>query len=198
MFERPDIAAVMNRDFVNIKVDREERPDLDELYMLATQLMTGQGGWPMSVWLTPELKPFYAGTYFPPTDGYGRPGFPRLLKALSDSWQNRRGELLEQAEKVVEAVKLHVDESEGKTKDKRRNAKLPVRDWVRLAVEQMADRFDAVHGGFGGAPKFPPHQGLGFYVALLADPNGGLSSNDRGVIAGQLAKTLDGMMRGDL
>ncbi len=197
-FERPEIAALMNRHFVNIKVDREERPDLDELYMLATQIMSGSGGWPMSVWLTPELMPFYAGTYFPPVDGHGRPGFPRLLTALANTWQNRRGELLEQAQKVVEAVKLHVDESDENTKREKSGTKLPVRDWVRLAVEQMADRFDAVNGGFGGAPKFPPHQALGFLIALLATPDAAFSSGDRGIVGGQLAKTLDAMARGGI
>ncbi|HVT81257.1 MAG TPA: thioredoxin domain-containing protein, partial [Phycisphaerae bacterium] len=194
-FERPEIAAVMNRDFVNIKVDREERPDLDDLYMLATQAMSGSGGWPMSVWLTPELKPFYAGTYFPPVDGYGRPGFPRLLAALANTWQNRRAELLEQAEKVEKAVKLHVDES-GRDEGQKTKDEMDAREWLRLAVEQMADRFDAVNGGFGGAPKFPPHQGLAFYVALLRA--GTLPEPDRGVVAGQLARTLDGMMGGGI
>ncbi len=111
VFEKADIAAIMNEHFVNIKVDREERPDLDELYMLATQIMTGSGGWPMSVWLTPPpaigqggLEPFYAGTYFPAEDGYGRPGFPRLELALADAWKNRREDLEAQAARVVEAI----------------------------------------------------------------------------------------------
>ena len=91
VFSHPDLAAQMNRLFVNIKVDREERPDLDEIYMTATQVMTGSGGWPNSVFLTPDLLPFYAGTYFPPEDGHGRPGFPRVLEAMDDVWVNRRG-----------------------------------------------------------------------------------------------------------
>ena len=99
VFEKEEIAAIMNAHFINIKVDREERPDLDELYMLATQVMSGSGGWPMSVWLTPDLKPFYAGTYFPPQDAYGRPGFPRLELALADAWKNRRPDLLAQSQK---------------------------------------------------------------------------------------------------
>src|SRR6516225_5499341 len=89
-FENPDIAAVMNEHFVNIKVDREERPDLDQIYMSAVQAMTGHGGWPMSVFLTPDLEPFFGGTYFPPDDRYGRPSFKRLLLALADAWRERR------------------------------------------------------------------------------------------------------------
>src|SRR5438552_5046240 len=87
-FENEEIAELMNRDFVCIKVDREERPDIDHIYMTAVQMMTGQGGWPMTVFLTPEGKPFYGGTYFPPDDHYGRPGFPRVLTAVTDAWQN--------------------------------------------------------------------------------------------------------------
>ncbi len=89
-FSSPFIAERMNRDFVNIKLDREERPDLDEIYMAATQILTNQGGWPNSVFLTPDLKPFYAGTYFPPEDRYGRPGFAAVLGGLADAWVNRR------------------------------------------------------------------------------------------------------------
>ena len=199
VFERADIAALMNREFINIKVDREERPDLDDLYMLATQMMTGQGGWPMSVWLTPELKPFYAGTYFPPEDAHGRPGFPRLLLALSDAWKNRRAGLLEQAEKVVEAIRVHADDSQAK--DERQKAKdemaLPVRTWLRQAVEQAADRFDEVNGGLGGAPKFPPHQHLMLWMALV-QREGPLSTSERELLAGKVVKTLDGMMYGGM
>src|ERR671928_631875 len=87
-FENEEIARLMNDNFINIKVDREERPDLDQIYMSAVQMMTGQGGWPLSVFLTPDLRPFYGGTYFPPDDRYGRPGFKRLLLALADAWKN--------------------------------------------------------------------------------------------------------------
>ncbi len=96
-FEDPDTAAVMNEGFVNIKVDREERPDIDAVYMTATQALTGQGGWPMTVFMTADGKPFYAGTYFPPQDGHGRPGFPRLLESIRQSWANERAGLLESA-----------------------------------------------------------------------------------------------------
>ena len=97
VFSNPDIAAIMNAHFVNVKVDREERPDIDAIYMTATQLVTGGGGWPNSVFLTPDLEPFFAGTYFPPEDLPGRPGFPRVLNLLHEAWDSRRDDLVEQA-----------------------------------------------------------------------------------------------------
>src|SRR6266705_103502 len=103
-FENEAIAAVMNKNFINIKVDREERPDLDQIYMNAVQMMTGQGGWPMSMFLTPELQPFYGGTYFPPDDRYGRPSFKRLLLSLAQTWKEKRPDINEQAGHVTEHV----------------------------------------------------------------------------------------------
>src|SRR5262245_59931288 len=105
-FENPDIARLMNAHFVCIKVDREERPDLDQIYMTAVQLMTGRGGWPMSVFLTPDLKPFYGGTYWPPTARSGMPGFDQVLAAVADAWRNRRGQAIEQADSLTEHVKM--------------------------------------------------------------------------------------------
>ncbi len=105
VFENPEIAAAMNSSFVNIKVDREERPDIDEIYMLATQLFSGSGGWPMSVWLTPDLIPFYAGTYFPPVDGYGRPGFPSLVAGISHAWRTERDQVAAQAAALSKAMR---------------------------------------------------------------------------------------------
>ena len=193
VFENAAIAAVMNEHFVNIKVDREERPDLDELYMMATQLLTGSGGWPMSVWLTPELEPFYAGTYFPPEDGQGRPGFPRLLKALSEAWANRREELLAQARKVVDAVQHRVDET---ARDGAQGT-IDLPKALAEAVEQAADRFDPEFGGLGSAPKFPPHQSLVLWLALLRHSNA-LGSNHVGALREMVTKTLDAMMRGGI
>ena len=100
-FEDPQVASMINDDFVAIKVDREERPDVDAVYMQATQALTGQGGWPMSVFLTPDRKPFYAGTYFPPTPRHGMPSFPQVLRAISDAWRDRRSELLISASEIV-------------------------------------------------------------------------------------------------
>ena len=106
-FENDDVAAVMNEHFVCIKVDREERPDLDKIYMTATQATTGSGGWPMSVWLTPDLKPFYCGTYFPPDSRYGRPGFKELLLRIHDVWESNHAGILDQANQLTESLAEH-------------------------------------------------------------------------------------------
>jgi len=146
-FEKTDIAAVLNEHFVSIKVDREERPDLDQIYMTAVQLLTGQGGWPMSVFLTPELQPFFGGTYFPPDDRYGRPGFKRLLLALADAWRNRRPELLESAGQITQHLQAAsaVKPSAGELRP----------ELIRQAVANLRRVFDPRQGGFGSAPKFP-------------------------------------------
>jgi|CXWL01.1.fsa_nt_gi uncharacterized protein YyaL (SSP411 family) len=112
-FANPEIAALMNRAFVNVKVDREERPDVDEIYMAATQILTSQGGWPNSVFLTPDLRPFYAGTYFPPVDRHGRPGFGTLVIAIADAWANRRDDVLMQAEELAEVIGRYLEQSGG-------------------------------------------------------------------------------------
>src|SRR3989442_7342448 len=103
-FENPEVDEVMIRHFVNVKVDREERPDVDQIYMQAVQSMTGHGGWPMTVFLTPAGAPFYGGTYFPPVDRHGLPGFPRLMAAIADAWATRRGEVDESSRKISEAL----------------------------------------------------------------------------------------------
>ena len=104
-FEDPDTAAVLSKSFISVKVDREERPDLDAVYMAATQALTGSGGWPMSVFCTPDGRPFYAGTYFPPVDRQGMPSFRRVVQALGDAWSNERVQVLEQADALVGAVR---------------------------------------------------------------------------------------------
>src|SRR5215813_666989 len=108
-FSNPAVAEQMNRDFVNIKLDREERPDLDEIYMAATQILTEQGGWPNSVFLTPDLKPFYAGTYFPPDSRYGRPGFRQVLEDLSHAWKDRRADVEEQSAEMARAMAHYLE-----------------------------------------------------------------------------------------
>src|SRR3954470_17094103 len=104
-FEDPEIAALMNEHFVNIKVDREERPDLDQIYMTAVQALSGHGGWPMSVFLTPDLQPFFGGTYYPPTDKRGMPGFPRVLAAVRQAWTTRRDEIAGSATELTERIR---------------------------------------------------------------------------------------------
>ncbi|MFN4260433.1 MAG: thioredoxin domain-containing protein [Gemmataceae bacterium] len=146
-FEHPDIARVLNAHFINIKVDREERPDLDHIYMTAVQLLTGQGGWPMSVFLTPDLKPFYGGTYFPPDDRYGRPGFLRLITFLAEAWRERRAELLDHSQKLTAHL---CDVSHFQPQPNDLEPRL-----LRQTVTMLRRAYDSVHGGFGTAPKFP-------------------------------------------
>jgi uncharacterized protein YyaL (SSP411 family) len=147
-FENEEIAAVLNEHFVSIKVDREERPDIDEIYMTAVQAMTGGGGWPMSVFLTPDLKPFWGGTYFPPEDRFGRPGFKTVLERLASAWETRRDEVLESAEKLTGHIEGLLTGSIG-------GADTVTPEIVSNAVAALMKSFDAVDGGFGGAPKFP-------------------------------------------
>jgi uncharacterized protein YyaL (SSP411 family) len=148
-FENPDIAAVMNEHFINIKVDREERPDLDQIYMSAVMAMTGHGGWPMSVFLTPDLKPFFGGTYFPPSDSRGMAGFPRILLGVHRAWHERQEEILESASAMTEQLQALSRVPKGTDKDTLDRAVLD------RAARTLARSFDPVHGGFGRAPKFP-------------------------------------------
>jgi uncharacterized protein YyaL (SSP411 family) len=146
-FENPDIAALMNEHFINIKVDREERPDLDQIYMTAVQAMTGHGGWPMSVFLTPDLKPFYGGTYFPPTDARGMAGFPRVLLGVHRAWEERRDEIRQSAVEMTEQLRAYG------TLPKGSGALEP--ELLDNAARTILGHFDPTHGGFGRAPKFP-------------------------------------------
>ena len=181
-FENEAIAAQMNESFVCIKVDREERPDLDEVYMAATVALSGSGGWPMTVFLTPEQKPFFAGTYFPPVDKYGRPGFPTLLQNIKELWQSDRDTLLEQAAELAE----HVAEQA------RTSAPLAIgREALRSAARQLHGSYDARHGGFGKAPKFPP---CGALSLLLRHHRNVPDASLLEMVTG----TLDGMKNGGM
>ena len=155
-FEDQSIAEILNRDFVPIKVDREERPDVDRVYMTFVQATTGAGGWPMSVWLTPDLKPFFGGTYFPPTGRWGRPGFAEMLREISRVWSQERGKVQTSAETITE--RLHA--ARGATS----GASVPGSDELVHAVEQYHQTFDSRRGGFGGAPKFPRPSELFFLL----------------------------------
>ncbi len=182
-FSNPEIAELMNRNFINIKVDREERPDLDEIYMAATQMLTGSGGWPNSVFLTPDLKPFYAGTYFPPTDQGGRPGFSTLLIGLSDAWKNRRSEVESQAEEVSKAIRGYLEERGQPA------TAVPSPEAAKKSLDGLARRFDKEWAGFGQAPKFPTPSNLFLLREMAADdPQAGR----------MLAATLDQMARGGI
>ncbi|HSB12643.1 MAG TPA: thioredoxin domain-containing protein [Blastocatellia bacterium] len=155
-FENEDIARLMNENFVCIKVDREERPDLDSIYMNAVQMMTGHGGWPMTMFLTPELKPFYAGTYYPPVDRRGMPGFPRVLMAIADSYKNRRAEIVSSADAVTAEL--------NKAERFIASNEMLTTEVLNEAFNALAGNFDQVNGGFGGAPKFPPSMALMFLL----------------------------------
>jgi len=146
-FEDETIAALMNKYFVNIKVDREERPDVDKVYMTAVQMMVGQGGWPLSVFLTPDLKPFYGGTYFPPRDGYGRPGFPTLLERIHEVWEQEKENVVQSSDELIKSLqhRHYVD-----------SAKTEIDETIlKRTFHQLAASYDPKNAGFGGAPKFP-------------------------------------------
>jgi hypothetical protein len=161
-FEDAHTAAILNDNFVCIKVDREERPDLDAIYMQATTSMTGSGGWPMSVFLTPDQRPFYAGTYFPPVRRYNLPAFPDLLLALVDTWRNNRGEILEVASRVRAALDPPRTSPE---------AEPPTEDLVSQAEAALVENADRQNGGWGGAPKFPQPMSIEFLLRRAAsDP----------------------------
>ena len=186
-FEDATVASFLNQHFVPVKVDREERPDLDDLYMGMVQRMTGSGGWPMSVWLTPDLKPFYGGTYFPPRSGHGRPGFLEVLQALHDYWTNRRDEVLASAERIDASAGLDLPPAPSTGVPRAaEHAKLePL--WLR----PFASAYDPVHGGFGTAPKFPHAEDLRWLLGFA-----GRSGNSE---ARQMAlQTLHRMVQGGM
>src|SRR6266566_1693552 len=159
-FESEEVAAIMNREFVNIKVDREERPDVDRVYMIFVQATTGGGGWPMSVWLTPHLEPFVGGTYFPPEDRFGQPAFNRVLQRIAEAWKNDREKISKQGANIVDALR---EAAKDQTSAGRIDAAI-----LESAYQQFARTFDAHEGGFGGAPKFPRPVTLNFLTRFHA------------------------------
>ncbi|MGF1617050.1 MAG: thioredoxin domain-containing protein [Acidimicrobiia bacterium] len=156
-FEDLATAAEMNRMFVNVKVDREERPDVDSIYMEAVQAMTGRGGWPMTVWLTPDRRPFFAGTYFPREPHHGMASFGQVMSAVSGAWTNSRSDVLSQADKLVEAISGDIADGD-----------VPDGATLRKAVSNILSQFDATFGGFGQAPKFPQQPVLEFLLRWRA------------------------------
>jgi uncharacterized protein YyaL (SSP411 family) len=165
-FENDEIAALMNESFVCIKVDREERPDIDEIYMSAVQIMTGSGGWPLTVFLTPELEPFYGGTYFPPEDRWGRPGFSTVLREIARVFREDRSRVRETSNALTERIQsLAVVPS---------SRELMTRSLIHQAARELALRFDSKEGGFSSAPKFPPSGAVSLllrYHAASRDPD---------------------------
>jgi uncharacterized protein YyaL (SSP411 family) len=185
-FEDPAIAELMNRWFVCVKVDREERPDVDAIAMEAVQLMTGSGGWPLNVFLTPDQVPFYGGTYFPPDARHGMAAWPAVLEAVAEAWRTQREEIVERGAKMAAALGRSAALAPAET--------LPGADALDEAVRALRAGFDPAGGGFGGAPKFPPSSVLRFLWAVAARGSSGLATK-----AGDMATvTLKAMARGGI
>ena len=163
-FEDPGVAAVLNAHFVSVKLDREERPDVDRVYMLFVQATTGAGGWPMSVWLTPDLKPFFGGTYFPPSSKWGRPGFVEILEQLAAAWTKDRADVATSADTMIERLR----KASGADESAVDSAPVAGAETIQNSIAQFARTFDARHGGFGGAPKFPRPSELLFLLRAFA------------------------------
>ena len=180
-FHDEETAGFMNRHFISVKVDREERPDVDSIYMDAVNTMTGRGGWPMTVFLTPEGRPFFAGTYFPDVDRHGMPSFRRVLEAISHAWENRRGDVQTQAAELTRVIGVALPVADD----------LPDRGRVAEAYRTISRHFDSEYGGLGGAPKFPQAPVLEFLVRIAGLP----WAPDAGTM---LATTLTRMAHGGI
>jgi uncharacterized protein YyaL (SSP411 family) len=184
-YEDSSVAEILNRDFVCIKVDRDERPDVDARYQRAVQALSGQGGWPLTAFLNPDGEVFFGGTYFPPdNNAYGRPGFRRVLMEIAPAFREERDRIATNAR----AIREHVTQSLNEAKAGDVGAEL-----VPAAAEQMARLFDVRYGGFGSAPKFPHPAALEFLLARMSDTRGGLEWQREIVV-----KTLTGMARGGI
>ena len=191
-FEDEEIAKQMNAQFICVKVDREERPDIDNIYMAATQMISGGGGWPMSVFLTPPgangpkdpgLKPFYAGTYFPPVGQYGRPGFPQIMEGITNAWTTRRKDILKSADDIATAIQTHLGQLE-------RKGDLSI-GLVQTTTTQLLRSYDPTYGGFGNAPKFPTPNNLMLLFAVYQN------SGDQDILDA-VDHTLERMARGGI
>jgi uncharacterized protein YyaL (SSP411 family) len=181
-FENVEIAKIMNEHFINIKVDREQRPDVDKIYMDAVHMMTGSGGWPMSVFLTPDGKPFYGGTYYPPEDAFGRPGFKRILLSIADAWENKREDVLDSAGRISQSL-LDINKAGQSTK--------LTEDVLNNAYYYFSNSFDPYYGGFGRAPKFPQPINLSMLLTYWYT-----TGNERALK--MVEKTLDAMASGGI
>jgi uncharacterized protein YyaL (SSP411 family) len=220
-FEDEAVAAQLNRDFIPVKLDREERPDVDRVYMTYVQARTGHGGWPLNVWLTPDLKPFFGGTYFPPEDQEGRRGFPSLLGAIAEAWRTKRGELVAEAERALASLENHYKHRAGSVADSGGpgarpveagaagdapsaasvDEAVPLHDAAGDAFERgfmhLYESFDADKGGFGGAPKFPRAGNIDFLLRVAALQGGGATEAGREAVQ-MAAHTLRRMVEGGI
>jgi len=184
-FEDEHTAAIMNEHFINIKVDREERPDLDQIYMSAVQALTGSGGWPMSVFLTPDGAPFHGGTYFPPVPRYNMPSFSDVLRAVADAWQNRRDEIVQSGTQLVASIVRQSVISNGTAGEELQEKTLTA------AFENIQQQFDQTHGGWGSAPKFPQPMILEFLLRYHH------RTGDKEALQ-MVSQTLEAMARGGM
>ena len=207
-FEDPATAAMLNAGFVSIKVDREERPDVDDMYMAATTALTGRGGWPMSVWLDHQARPFYAGTYFPPTARAGMPSFREVLAAITDAWEQRRGELIGAADRIAAALGSSSDGTgagaaaaspvrtgSGSAGSAGSNPARAWREQTQEAVSRLVRDFDVTYAGFGSAPKFPPSMVLEF---LLRHHENNRGKSPDGRALEMVTRTCEAMARGGI
>jgi len=159
-FENPEVARLMNEVFICIKVDREERQDIDNIYMRVCQMMTGSGGWPLTILMTPDKKPFFAGTYIPRESNHGRLGMLDLIPRIKEVWDTQHDEIIKSADQITEKLNMIAQSSSGSELDK---------STLKAAYEQLNERYSEQYGGFGNAPKFPSSQNLFFFTALLAE-----------------------------
>lgn len=183
-FENEEIASILNKHFVSIKVDREERPDLDEIYMNAVQMLTGSGGWPMSVFLTPELKPFYGGTYFPPETRYGKTGFKNLLRSIAEAWKSNRDDIGKNAMLFVDKINHYSANTSGSKESLSKEI-------LQQGVTDLTAAYDPQYGGFGAAPKFPQTMALEFLMRMY------VHTKDEKIVA-MVSHTLDKMASGGM
>jgi len=183
-FENGEIARVLNERYVAVKVDREERPDIDDVYMTCVQLTTGRGGWPLSAFLLPDARPFFGGTYFPPDDRHGRPGFRTLIERLSETFRDRRAEV----EEIAGRLAADIDSSQRLASGRGREPLDP--ETAGALSESLVSSFDPVHGGFSGAPKFPPHLAVAWWL--------GRGAAGDGEAGRRAAKTLEAMALGGI
>jgi uncharacterized protein len=191
-YDDPEIAAIVNQHFIAVKVDRDERPDIDSRYQAAVQAVSGQGGWPLTAFLTPDGKPFYGGTYFPPADGYGRPSFRRVLLSIANAFAEKHGDVVEQA-KMVESAIAQAESFAGRSGR--------VSAGVIAAIQESAFKmFDPEHGGFGQAPKFPHPSALDLLIERYARRGGGDESDRTGHpdLEDVIVTTLEHMARGGI
>lgn len=184
-FENEEVARFMNENFINIKIDREERPDLDNIYMEAVQIMSGSGGWPLNVFLTPELKPFFGGTYFPPKPAYNRPGWIQILSGIAQAWNERKNEIINQSNDLTEMMQGRNDLLN------KYQAKVSREKISHQAFKKLEEQFDKIDGGIGSAPKFPATYSLNFLIQYYF-----FTKNDNAIK--QVRLSLDKMMNGGI